>query len=468
MLLEEKDVRWTTELDLSGQGLTSIPSSVASYIHLEVLRISRNAIGRIENLISDPLSYSVTEKLPASRRGCVGLRRLYAEDNAIHTLEGSLKHLKHLEVLVLSGNRIKDMETCVQRLRHLNGLRELDLSGNPVAQEAGYRLRMIHVFPKLDVFDKHVVTDRERESARLMEFGGGSPIKKKKKDRKKKPIAFGKHDADPETSLKARTCKDRVDRASELELSVVEESKRIRAEREAEEQERERLMFSSPLEVERMKRMGRREAEAPRMEFVEVDHVQQRQSKGDEDATAKQEGKGRSLLNSMGIEELTAQCENQFHEIDVDGNGWIDPSELARLLRRMKMPTSVLDDVETLHNVLDVDKNGRVELDEFMSGLTRWAPFLRYVESLLYAKADQSVKDGNTSDAMRHAQAAITIGERAVQLEAEQEKHVEEEKPLRSHAIHYFPIKRYEPAVKRDPTIDQLLLFFVNEFTNTF
>lgn len=43
-----------------------------------------------------------------------------------------------------------------------------DLSGNPLANEVNYRLRVIHTFPKLKVLDKHEVTVDERTEAKVL------------------------------------------------------------------------------------------------------------------------------------------------------------------------------------------------------------------------------------------------------------------------------------------------------------
>ena len=37
-----------------------------------------------------------------------------------------------------------------------------DLYGNPLSEEADYRLHVIRAIPSLHVFDRHVVTDEER------------------------------------------------------------------------------------------------------------------------------------------------------------------------------------------------------------------------------------------------------------------------------------------------------------------
>ena len=65
----------------------------------------------------------------------VQLKALYLHDNRISTLKGSLKYLKHIEMLALQNNRLTDVEATLKGMEHLTRLEELDLSGNPLANE---------------------------------------------------------------------------------------------------------------------------------------------------------------------------------------------------------------------------------------------------------------------------------------------------------------------------------------------
>jgi Leucine-rich repeat (LRR) protein len=65
----------------------------------------------------------------------VQLKALYLHDNRISTLKGSLKYLKHIEMLALQNNRLTDLEATLKGMEHLTRLEELDLSGNPLANE---------------------------------------------------------------------------------------------------------------------------------------------------------------------------------------------------------------------------------------------------------------------------------------------------------------------------------------------
>ena len=79
------------------------------------------------------------------------------------TLEGSLSQFKFLQELDLANNDLANLDVCLEILRQLRYLRYLDLRNNPIAQEVGYRKRIIELLPSLYVLDQHVVTDQERQ-----------------------------------------------------------------------------------------------------------------------------------------------------------------------------------------------------------------------------------------------------------------------------------------------------------------
>lgn len=57
-------------------------------------------------------------------------------------------------------------------------LTELDLFGNPLAEEPDYRLKIIHEMPQIKLLDRHVVTLEERLKAdKLFEQAAGGAKK---------------------------------------------------------------------------------------------------------------------------------------------------------------------------------------------------------------------------------------------------------------------------------------------------
>ena len=137
----------TPEVLLSNQGLIE-NCSFERLKCLEALWLNGNKLTKIQGLDTN-----------------MQLKSLYLQDNRITTLKGSLQSLRHLEYLALQNNRLADLEATLKLMQHLSRLEELDLSGNPVANELNYRPRVIYRFPKLHVLDRHVITWEERQAA---------------------------------------------------------------------------------------------------------------------------------------------------------------------------------------------------------------------------------------------------------------------------------------------------------------
>mmetsp|Transcript_11016 Transcript_11016/g.24999 ORF Transcript_11016/g.24999 Transcript_11016/m.24999 type:complete len:311 (-) Transcript_11016:251-1183(-) len=139
----------TAEVLLSRQGLEEL-CDMSHLKCLEALWVNNNRLKSIQGLDNN-----------------VQIKDLYASSNVIATLDGSLRHLKYLRILSLNRNKLADLDKVLAAISHLSSLEELDLSGNPVANELFYRERIIYTFPCLLVLDRHIVTPSERESARM-------------------------------------------------------------------------------------------------------------------------------------------------------------------------------------------------------------------------------------------------------------------------------------------------------------
>eukprot|EP00002_Diphylleia_rotans_P025737 TRINITY_DN5099_c0_g1_i2.p1 TRINITY_DN5099_c0_g1~~TRINITY_DN5099_c0_g1_i2.p1 ORF type:complete len:114 (+),score=25.89 TRINITY_DN5099_c0_g1_i2:52-393(+) len=83
------------------------------------------------------------------------LKSLYAHNNVIASLENAFKNCRFIETLTLQNNRIKDLRLVSEQLQHLSYLKELNLVGNPVAEESNYRTTLIYCIPTLKVLDRH-------------------------------------------------------------------------------------------------------------------------------------------------------------------------------------------------------------------------------------------------------------------------------------------------------------------------
>ena len=143
-----KYVKNCDEMFLGKRGITHV-RGMEEFANLEVLWLHGNEIA------------SLTDELEENTR----LKRLFLHDNLLKTLTGLKLECLFLEKLTLFGNRITDLDAALDVLKRLRHLEELDLQGNPCAEEPNYRIRVLATLPSLHVFDRHVVTDLERRKA---------------------------------------------------------------------------------------------------------------------------------------------------------------------------------------------------------------------------------------------------------------------------------------------------------------
>ncbi|ESL08817.1 hypothetical protein TRSC58_03474 [Trypanosoma rangeli SC58] len=165
------------ELTLCRKGITRLHSNVQLLKNLDTLIIRHNRLRQIAFLITPRNSHgaasssgaqeesNLTSTAYGASRGCRLLRRLYASHNCLQTLDGDVSQLRQLEVLFLAHNRLSNLSAVSAQLKPLRCLRELDLRGNPLCDEVGYRLFLIYEHPHLEVLDRHVVRDEERKEA---------------------------------------------------------------------------------------------------------------------------------------------------------------------------------------------------------------------------------------------------------------------------------------------------------------
>ncbi|MEK7546318.1 MAG: leucine-rich repeat domain-containing protein [Patescibacteria group bacterium] len=111
----ESVVPSSKRLDLSGQGLTSLPASALARTDIEELDISGNRIGGA---------------LPSEIGRLKALRVLDASGNVMTGVPAEIGHLPELRVLDLSNNRLTGLP---HELAELKNLATLDLRGNDVS-----------------------------------------------------------------------------------------------------------------------------------------------------------------------------------------------------------------------------------------------------------------------------------------------------------------------------------------------
>ncbi|NXA35116.1 LRC72 protein, partial [Eudromia elegans] len=128
-------------------GLRSIPS-LSRFHRLRYLWINNNKIQDLSFLVKN---HCLTE--------------LYLNNNEVTDISGALKHLCALQILLLHNNQLKHLGKTVEELKGMRSLQTLNIFHNPLAQDPGYRLYVIHCLPSVQLLDRKPVTPRERESA---------------------------------------------------------------------------------------------------------------------------------------------------------------------------------------------------------------------------------------------------------------------------------------------------------------
>lgn len=68
-------------------------------------------------------------------------------------------------MLLAGDNQLRDLEKLLEFITHFQYLEQLDLFGNPLAEEPDYRYRIIHAMPQIKILDRHKVTLQERQRA---------------------------------------------------------------------------------------------------------------------------------------------------------------------------------------------------------------------------------------------------------------------------------------------------------------
>ncbi|KAM4705150.1 leucine-rich repeat-containing protein 72, partial [Rhinophrynus dorsalis] len=136
-----------SELYLGRKGLKEIPD-LSKFRMLKYLWLNHNKIPRITCLVNN-----------------FRLSELYLNNNELCDITGSLKHLTSLCTLLLNNNQLAKLQATVNELKGMTNLQTLNLFHNPLAQESGYRLYVIHHIPAVQLLDRERVTQKEREDA---------------------------------------------------------------------------------------------------------------------------------------------------------------------------------------------------------------------------------------------------------------------------------------------------------------
>lgn len=74
------------------------------------------------------------------------IKKVYASDNELENVDG-IKKFKFLDTLLIANNKIRDLDKFLTYLKKFAFLEQLDLFGNPLAEEPNYRLKIIYEMP---------------------------------------------------------------------------------------------------------------------------------------------------------------------------------------------------------------------------------------------------------------------------------------------------------------------------------
>ncbi|MBD1865762.1 leucine-rich repeat domain-containing protein [Cyanobacteria bacterium FACHB-471] len=128
----------TTELDLSGMGLTELPEAIAALTQLQKLDLYRNqltelpeAIAALTQLQKLRLSRNQLTELPEMITSLTQLQKLHLSDNQLVELPEVITSLTQLQSLDLSSNQLTELPEAIASLTQLQ---TLNLSDNRLAE----------------------------------------------------------------------------------------------------------------------------------------------------------------------------------------------------------------------------------------------------------------------------------------------------------------------------------------------
>ncbi|CAH1251183.1 LRRIQ4 [Branchiostoma lanceolatum] len=154
-LQPERNVSGLLILNLSNQGLTSIPEEVFDITDLEVLNVANNkltcipeAIGRLQKLYALGADHNMLTSLPQAIGSLQQLTYLYIYNNKLSTLPPGVEKLQKLRELYIHDNQLTEVPPGVCSLPNLE---VLDVSNNklstlPPGVEKLQKLRELYIY----------------------------------------------------------------------------------------------------------------------------------------------------------------------------------------------------------------------------------------------------------------------------------------------------------------------------------
>ncbi|MEN6293486.1 MAG: COR domain-containing protein [Methanobacterium sp.] len=137
-IIKETYERNLTELDLSGNQLTKLPSEIMELKNITKLNLSRNQliclppeIAELKNLTELDLSGNQLTKLPPEIVELKNLIEINLSENQLTQLPPEIAELKNLTTLFISGDQLNQL---LQKISEFKSLTTLGLSGNQLTR----------------------------------------------------------------------------------------------------------------------------------------------------------------------------------------------------------------------------------------------------------------------------------------------------------------------------------------------
>ena len=157
-----KYVKDCTEIVLSKRKITKLVN-FEIFSNLEALWLTDNRLKSITGLDAN-----------------FRIKILCCANTRINTLVGRIQKMKFLEVLYLNNNKLKNLDLCLTYLKEFSFLKNLNLFGNPIAEEPEYRPRVVDAIKSLKILDRHKISMIERIKAEQTVIEFNDPLLKYK------------------------------------------------------------------------------------------------------------------------------------------------------------------------------------------------------------------------------------------------------------------------------------------------
>ncbi|KAJ8598179.1 hypothetical protein CTAYLR_007372 [Chrysophaeum taylorii] len=146
------------------------PNCVASLVNLKALSLSNNnmrslaGFAHLAQLEELNLNFNVITEVDELRH-CGLLRKLYLSNNLLASC-APLSSLPLLHTLCLFRNQLTGLDDTIQSVRLCPKMRVLDLDGNPLALEPGYKHHVVRALVRIEMLDGDPILALDRELSR--------------------------------------------------------------------------------------------------------------------------------------------------------------------------------------------------------------------------------------------------------------------------------------------------------------